>query len=56
MEELTSIVADLVLEHFTPATVAMSLLVCLQGPVRIMGSGLGKHQLVKVSYRVCIQC
>ena len=53
MEELTSVVADLVLEHFIPATVAMSLLVYLQGPVRIMDNGLERHQLVKVRY---IQC
>ena len=36
-------------ELATPVTVAMNLLVNLQEPVRTMGSGLERHQLVKVN-------
>ena len=48
MEELISEEADLEIEHFILVASAMSLLVCLQEPVRTMDSGLERHQLVKV--------
>ena len=60
MEELASKVTDLEQGQLMSATVAMSLLVYLQELVRIMGSGLEMHQLVKVSYlfsiSVAIEC
>ena len=52
MEELISAVTSLELGQFMHATLAMSLLVCLQEHAKTMDSGLEKHQLVKV--RLCI--
>ena len=49
MEELTSKATDLEIELLTSVMVAMSLLVNLRGSVRIMDSGLERHQFVKVS-------
>ena len=60
MEELTSKAIDLEQGQAMSATVAMSSLVYLQEFVRIMGSGLERHQLVKVSHifpiSVAIEC
>ena len=49
MEELINKVTDLVIEQAISATAAMSLSVNLQDSVKIMGNGLERHQLVKVS-------
>ena len=60
MEELTSKVTDLEQGQAMSATAAMSSLVYLQEFVKIMGSGLERHQLVKVSHifpiSVAIEC
>ena len=55
MEELISVVVDLETEHFILVALVMSLSVSPQGPVRIMGSGLERHQLVKVSFFITIE-
>ena len=49
MEELINAATGLELQHFILVTVAMSLSVSPQEPARTMGSGLERHQLVKVS-------
>ena len=49
MDDLINKVTDQEIRQPTPATVAMSLLVCRQEHVRIMDDGLERHQLVKVS-------
>ena len=49
MEELTSKAIDLEQGQAMSATAAMSSLVHLQEFAKIMGSGLERHQLVKVS-------
>ncbi len=58
MAELTNKETDLGIELAIPAIVVMSSLVNLQELVRIMGSGLETHQLVKVSdnNNNCDQC
>ena len=54
MEELTSKAIDLEQGQAMSATAAMSSLVYLQEFVKIMGSGLERHQLVKVSKSLII--
>ena len=49
MEELTSKATDLEQGQLMSATAAMSLSVNLQDSAKIMGSGLERYQLVKVS-------
>ena len=48
MDKYDSKVTDLVAEQLTPATMAISLLVNLQGSVRVMDSGLQSNQPVDV--------
>ena len=55
MEELASKATDLEQGQLTSATAAMSSLVYLQESVKIMGSGLERHQLVKVSLYIAME-